>query len=88
MQISRRRFIVLILLFLIAAHNTNGQSVANYAFSNLSNGSLILSKDGNAVDMSTGITQVYPANTTSYSASTINIGFTFYFMSVPYNRIK
>ncbi len=67
----------------------SGQNVANYSFANLSNGSLVLDKDLNAVDMTSGITLVYgPLTNSFYTAVLQNLGFTFYFMGTPYTSFS
>ena len=57
-----------------------GQSTANYAFSTITTGSL--------EDMSSGTTLLVAGNNDDLSSAVTNIGFTFYFMSVPYTQFS
>ena len=78
-----------ILLFLTFTNFSFGQSTANYSFANLSNGSLVLDRNLNAIDLNTGATQLYGPNTNSFYTAVIqNLGFTFYFMGTPYTSFS
>lgn len=79
---------VLLLLALVLTSNINSQSTANYAYTTSTTGSLVLDKDGNAVDMSTGTTQLYGAGVDTYTATLQNLGFTYIFMGVPYTQFS
>lgn len=66
-----------VFLMLFSFVFVQGQSVANYAFSTTTTGSLALDANGNTVDMSTGTTQLL-ASGLDDSASTVQaIGFNF-----------
>jgi hypothetical protein len=78
---------VLLLLSLVAVSFCSfAQSTANYAFSTNTTGSLALDANGNAVDMSTGTTQVIGADLDDLSSSAINIGFTFLMYANPFTQ--
>ncbi len=65
------------------------QNSANYSFLTNSTGSLALDKNNNAIDMSTGTTQIYGPNIDfPYTPILQNIGFTFYFMGQPYTNFS
>ena len=68
---------VLMTLFSIAF--VQGQSTANYAFSTNTTGSLALDANGNAIDMSTGTTQLVLAGSDQGVSAVTNIGFNYYF---------
>ncbi len=86
---SKTSWLVMLLLLLSVSlgHRTWAQSTANYAYSTSTTGSLALDKDGNAVDMSTGTTQLYGAGVDTYTnAGVQNFGFTFRFMGSAYTQ--
>ena len=63
-----------------------GQSTANYAFTTNATGSLALDANGNAVDMTTGTTQLVAAAQDATVSSVTSIGFNYYFMSNLYSQ--
>jgi hypothetical protein len=65
-----------ILCLFSASLNVNGQA-ALYTATTGTNASLALDKSGNAIDMSTGTTQLYGASVDAYTATVTNIGFGF-----------
>lgn len=74
----------LLVLSLALGQGVKAQSTANYAFTTNSTGSLALDASGNAVDMSTGTTQLYGPGVDGYTNPGVqSIGFTFYFMGQP-----
>ena len=78
---------LMLLVCMTFGHSAWAQSVANYAYSTSTSGSLALDKDGNAIDMSTGTTQLYGAGVDTYTnPGAQNFGFTYYFMGVPYTQ--
>ena len=86
---SKTSWLVMLLLLLTVSvgHRTWAQSTANYVYSTSTTGSLALDKDGNAVDMSTGTTQLYGAGVDTYTnAGVQNFGFTFRFMGSAYTQ--
>ncbi len=64
------------------------QSTGNYAYSTSTSGSLVLDKDGNSIDMSTGTTDLYGPNVDTYIATVQTLSFTFVFMGVPYTQFS
>jgi trimeric autotransporter adhesin len=62
------------------------QSTANYAFTTNTSGSLVLDMNGNAVDMSSGTTQLVASDLDDNSSSATAIGFTFQLMANPYTQ--
>lgn len=79
------RKLYLLICSLFACTLIFGQNAANYAFSTGNTGSLVLDKDGNAIDMSTGTTLLYGPNVDTYTNPGLqNFGFTFWFMGTPY----
>ncbi|MBS7788263.1 hypothetical protein KIH23_13225, partial [Flavobacterium sp. CYK-55] len=78
---------LVMLVCLTLGQNAWAQSAANYTFSTSTAGSLALDKDGNAIDMSTGTTQLYGANVDTYTnPGAQNFGFTYYFMGTGYTQ--
>jgi hypothetical protein len=84
-----RKLYALIIVLSIAVSGI-AQSTANYAFTTTNNGSLALDMNGNAVDMSTGTTQIFGASQDNPTAvtTTLPAGFTFYFMGLPYTQFS
>jgi hypothetical protein len=80
-------FIIVCLLFLING-SAHGQSPVNYNYLTNSTASLISDKDGNSIDMSVGTTLIYGSMIENYAAALQNIGFSFYFMGVPYTQFS
>jgi len=88
---TRSRVAVLLSLSLILvffAQNVVAQSAANYAYSTSTTGSLVLDKDGNAIDMNTGATQLYGPNVDVFTAVVQNIGFEYFFMGTRYSQFS
>src|SRR5574343_108824 len=72
-------------LGMLSTNKTYAQlSVANYAYATGTNGSLVLDKDANAIDMTTGTTQLYGGGVDTYTGAVTNIGFNFTFMGTTY----
>ena len=71
----------LVVLLLMFSGSAWGQSSANYTFTTNATGSLALDANGNAVDMTTGTTQLVGAGLDATASSVTNIGFDFYFMA-------
>ncbi|MFZ4414775.1 MAG: beta strand repeat-containing protein, partial [Bacteroidales bacterium] len=65
-----------------------GQSTANYTFSTSTTGSLVLDANTNAVDMSTGTTQLIAPSSDATVSSVTNIGFNFFFMGNNYTQFS
>ena len=63
-----------------------GQSTANYTFSTNTTGSLALDANGNAIDMTTGTSQLVAASSDATVSSVTSIGFNYYFMSNLYSQ--
>ena len=90
-MVKKRTWISLItmLMMLFSFSFVQGQSSANYVFSTNTSGSLASDANGNAVDMSTGTTQlIAPGNDTAASASLSSIGFNFYGMGTFFNNFS
>jgi hypothetical protein len=75
-------FLLLILIAVIAAQ---AQSSSNYVFTTDANGSLVLDKNGNAIDVSAA-TNLIATDFTSTNSSLQAIGFDFYFMGKLYTH--
>jgi hypothetical protein len=78
-----------ILMLLSGSLKVNAQA-ALYTATTGSNASLVLDKNGNAIDMSAGTTQLLGVNSTSASSVT-NIGFSFYLLgggTTPYSQFS
>ncbi len=76
---KKRTWISLItmLMILFSFSFAQGQSSANYAFSTNTSGSLALDANGNAVDMSTGTTQLVGPLSDATASAVTNIGFNY-----------
>jgi len=72
--------LLLLMLVLSLSAWTMGQSTANYAFSYSFTGSL--------VDISSGATTMLTGNNDDTPTAVFDIGFTFYFMGVPYTKFS
>ncbi len=79
--------IIFCVILSFISFSSKGQSVSNYQFVTNTTGSLQADKNGNPIDMSTGTTQLYGSNVTSYSAIVQNM-FTFYFMGTAYTQFS
>lgn len=67
------------LLALLTGVGLQGQnSTANYTFATNTTGSLVLDANSNAIDMSTGTTQLVAANSDDVASSVTTIGFDYY----------
>jgi hypothetical protein len=64
------------------------QNINNYVFSTNNTSSLALDRNGNAVNMTTGTTQVIAPSTTSAGSGLFNIGFDFYYYGARYTQIS
>jgi hypothetical protein len=79
--------LVTFLVILLVNFNARGQaSTSNYTFSTATNGSLSLDANGNAIDMSTGTTQLVAASVDQTVSSANNIGFNFILMGNLYSQ--
>jgi hypothetical protein len=79
-------FLATMLFFAVSA---GAQSTANYTFSTNSTGSLALDLNSNAVDMSTGTTQISTSSVDQgVNASAITIGFDFWLMGNRYTQFN
>jgi hypothetical protein len=76
----------LVVLLLLMSGGVKGQSTANYAFSTNTTGSLALDVNGNAIDMTSGTTQLVAASSDATVSSVTNIGFNYYFMGNVYSQ--
>ncbi|HRQ29359.1 MAG TPA: fibronectin type III domain-containing protein, partial [Saprospiraceae bacterium] len=77
----KRLLLLLVILFCVLSINkVSSQSTANYAFTYSSTGSL--------EDISSGSTSLLTGNQDDAASSVVDIGFTFYFMGVPYNQFS
>ena len=79
---------VTVLVTLFCFSIVQGQSTANYAFSTNATGSLALDVNGNAIDMSTGTTQLIAAGLDATASLVSNIGFDYYFMGARYTQFS
>lgn len=77
---------VLIALFSFAF--VQGQSTANYAFSTNTSGSLALDANGNAVDMSTGTTQLVAGGQDDTASAVFPLGFNYFGMGTFFNSFS
>lgn len=76
-------------LGMLSTNKTYAQlSVANYTYATGTNGSLVLDKDANAIDMTTGTTQLYGGGVDTYTGAVTNIGFNFTFMGTTYTQFS
>lgn len=86
---STSRIILSFLFFALSFVRVGwGQSTANYAFTTNTTGSLALDMNGNAVDMSTGTTQLVAAASDQGVSSLTNIGFNFLFFGSPFTQFS
>jgi hypothetical protein len=89
LMIFNNNLFYLITAFTFLSFIAVGQNTANYSFLSNNTGSLLLSKDGASINMSTGTTQIYGPNVDfPYTAQILNFGFTFYFMGVGYDNFS
>ena len=77
---------VFVALFSIAF--VQGQSTANYAFSTNTSGSLALDANGNAINMSTGTTQMVAGGADDSASSVFPMGFNYYGMGTFFNSFS
>jgi len=77
---------VLVMLSLLAGKNATAQSMANYTFATNTNGSLALDMNSNAIDMSTGTTQLLAASSDDNASAATGIGFDFFYMGGLYTQ--
>ena len=85
---SFKSLLLLVVFALFAGISMQGQSTANYAFTTNATGSLALDANSNAIDMTTGTTQLVAAGVDT-GASTVNgIGFNFYGMGTFFNNFS
>ncbi|MEI6348299.1 MAG: T9SS type A sorting domain-containing protein [Bacteroidota bacterium] len=82
----KKMMVLLIVLFV--AQVGKGQSTANYAFTTGTTGSLAADLNSNAVDMTTGVTNLYGASVDSYTAVVQTLPFEFYFMGTRYTQFS
>ena len=75
-------------LLLISSSVAWAQNSANYDFSTSTSGSLTLDRNGNAVDMTTGTTQLVASGLDNSSSSVTTLPFTFVFMGSPYTQFS
>ncbi len=89
-KVTKVSWLVMILMFLslTVSQQTWAQSTANYTPSTSTTGSLVLDKDGNAIDMSTGTTQLYGGLVDTFTATVTNIGFNFTMMGTTYSQFS
>lgn len=78
--------IFLMLLITGFIFSASAQNASLYSFSNVNTASLILEKNGNAVDMTTGTTQLVAAAQDDATSSLTNIGFNFTFFGTVYTN--
>jgi len=78
---KRASLTLLMMLCLLAGKNVVAQSSANYTFMTNTDGSLALDMNSNAIDMSTGTTQLVSSSNDQGTSSLTNIGFDMYFMN-------
>ncbi len=74
----------LILITLILSVSAFSQTSDNYTFSTGTNASLVLDRNSNTVNMSSGTTSLVNSNSDNGASSIQNIGFTFTFMGTAY----
>jgi hypothetical protein len=79
---------ILMFLSLTVSQQAWAQSAANYTPFTSTTGSLVLDKDANAIDMSTGTTQLYGGLVDTYTATVTNIGFNFTLMGTTYSQFS
>lgn len=85
---SFKGFLLMIVFALFANMSVQGQSTANYAFSTSATGSLVTDANSNAIDMTTGTTQLVAAGTDDGSSIVNSIGFNFYGMGTFFNNFS
>src|ERR1700754_3532540 len=85
---SLTKCFALVILFIFSIARLNAQTAANYVLSSTNTGSLVLDANSNAVDMTTGTTQLIASSVDDGASSVSNIGFDFYFMGVRYTQFS
>jgi len=78
------------LVFVFGVVGVNGQSTVNYTFATNTTGSLVLDMNSNAVDMSTGTTQLVAAglDATASAATTFPSSMEFWFMGTRFTQFS
>ncbi|MBX2930650.1 MAG: T9SS type A sorting domain-containing protein [Chitinophagaceae bacterium] len=80
--------VLLVLIAVLAMFTSFAQSTANYDFSTVTTGSLVEDANSNAIDMTSGATNVYGAGVDTYTASFQNLPFPFIFMGQLYTQFS
>ena len=73
---------------LLASVGLWGQSTANYTFATNATGSLVLDANSNAIDMSTGTTQLVAAGLDANASAVTNIGFDFWLQGTRFTQFS
>jgi hypothetical protein len=82
------RKLYFLFVFLLFGAALNAQSTANYAFSTGTNGSLALDMNANAIDMSTGTTQLVAASVDDGASAVTTLPFDFWLMGNKYTQFS
>jgi|GEM_PF-1257355 len=82
------RKLLFLLTLIVGSFCVNAQSSANYAFATNNNGSLALDVNSNAIDMSSGTTQLVAASQDETASAVTNIGFDFFLMGNRYAQFS
>ncbi|MBK0404965.1 hypothetical protein I5M27_18390, partial [Adhaeribacter sp. BT258] len=77
-----------LIILLSSVHHSWAQNAANYSFATSTTGSLALDLNGNAVDMSSGTTQLVAANLDNNASTLQGIPFSFMFMGTAYTQFS
>ena len=89
-QLQKSSWLVMFLMFLFVTFGQKAfaQSTANYAFSTNVTGSLAADMNSNAIDMTTGTTQLVAADTDDASSAATAIGFNYTFMGTTFSQFS
>lgn len=87
-HLKLRTFGLLLVAWMFTLSSVRGQNISNYAFTTTASGSLALDMNSNAIDMSTGTTQLVGADLDDASSTVTPIGFVFVFMGSGYNQFS
>lgn len=81
-----KRLALIMFMVLAFSQLSWAQSAANYAFTTNASSSLLLDANGNAIDMSSGTTQLVGAGLDATASAVTNIGFNFIFMGNTFSQ--
>ncbi len=85
---SRMIAVFFVLTSLGLSHQTLAQTANQYTFINSATASLVLDRNNNTVDMTTGTTSLVASGSDDVSSGVTNIGFSFTFMSSAFTQFS